>query len=347
MTRRTPTQLDLTTPPSTWLTALRPHAPAARQLIAAFNRQALRDVSIVTGDALAPAAWAAAKAAVGALHRLFAREFGEEINVLADVVGVAPREVLAANLAYDLSNGAAGCTTLAVPTAAGPLHARNLDWHFPGTLLRRKTLVTRRAGPCGPYLTVGWPGFFGALTAVAKGRFSVSVNYVTHATHSGLAKLAKRAVAGYWPVPWAVRGALDDAETFEDAVAYLHSVPLLSPTLLVLTGTRNSERALIERTPDKAVVTYAATSTKVTHHSVARKLRPHNVDLSDLSTEGRYWRLRDLLLRRRCSRPSEALSLLSHGDLLDETTAHQVVMTPRTGDLVVRVRDRAAMRFSA
>jgi hypothetical protein len=72
--------LDLTSLPSTWPSPLRPHGAAARQLIDAFNRQALQDIAMVTGEALAPAGWSTAKLAVAALHRLFAREFGDEVD---------------------------------------------------------------------------------------------------------------------------------------------------------------------------------------------------------------------------------------------------------------------------
>lgn len=96
--------------------------------------------------------------------------FGDELEDLADVAGADASDVLLANLAYDLANAAA-CSTFVDVRGAAPLHARNLDWSFRGRLLRKHTSVFKvENAPSGPYTMVGWPGFFGALTAIAPRR---------------------------------------------------------------------------------------------------------------------------------------------------------------------------------
>src|SRR5215475_4632133 len=67
-----------------------------------------------------------------------------------------------------------GCTALADEGPAGPVLRRTLDWPFPG--LGRLVEVARQRGPAGEFLNVTWPGFAGALTAVAPGRFAAAIN---------------------------------------------------------------------------------------------------------------------------------------------------------------------------
>ena len=51
---------------------------------------------------------------------------------------------------------------------------RTLDWPFAG--LGRYAAVARMPGECGDFLSVTWPGYVGALTAMAPGRFAACVN---------------------------------------------------------------------------------------------------------------------------------------------------------------------------
>ena len=67
-----------------------------------------------------------------------------------------------------------GCTALAREQAGVPWLARTLDWPFPG--LGRHLEVARMRGPAGDFDNVTWPGYVGALTASAPGRFAACIN---------------------------------------------------------------------------------------------------------------------------------------------------------------------------
>ena len=67
-----------------------------------------------------------------------------------------------------------GCTALAREQAGAPWLARTLDWPFPG--LGRYLEIARMQGPAGMFDNVGWPGYVGALTASAPGRFAAAIN---------------------------------------------------------------------------------------------------------------------------------------------------------------------------
>ncbi len=55
-----------------------------------------------------------------------------------------------------------------------PWLVRTLDWPFLG--LGRYAEVAHMRGDCGDFFSVTWPGYVGALTAMAPGRFAACVN---------------------------------------------------------------------------------------------------------------------------------------------------------------------------
>ena len=231
--------------PGGWASAFVSQPAGLATLLDGYAAQARARAAARLGCA-GPAALAGLRAILDLLHRWHGRTHGTELDLLAAAAGRGRAELLLANLAYDL--GTLGCSTFLRDGRSGPLHARNLDWPFPGALLRRHGCVLRVHGaPAGGYAVVGWPGLVGALTAVAPGRFTVSVNFVRH-RHDGLARLLARAALGALPVPWAVRDALDHARTFSEATERLRRAPLLAPVLLALAGPRRGEAVVVERT---------------------------------------------------------------------------------------------------
>ena len=181
--------VDCSSTTGIWTQALDGDARPARALLRAFRRE--------VDDALDSTVLAALlRKGASVLNALMGMHYRAEAEELASLLGTSPGEVLVANLAYDLSH-AAGCSTFVRPTAEGPLHARNLDWSFPDELLRTHTTIVRFANARrGSYATVTWPGLFGALTALAPGRFAVTVNYVCHGTDSRPLAVAQRALLG-------------------------------------------------------------------------------------------------------------------------------------------------------
>ncbi|HZZ83737.1 MAG TPA: C45 family peptidase [Anaeromyxobacteraceae bacterium] len=290
------------------------------------------------------------KALLAGLNGTLGANFAGEAHAIANALDVGAQDVLLGNLAYDLTNNA-GCSTFVCDTRNGPLHARNLDWPFPGSLLRRHTQVVRVHGaPAGDYLLVTWPGLFGALTAVAPGRFSVTVNFVTHRRHSGGLASVKRAIGGYWPVPWAVRLALDTAADFDEAVAYLKSVPLVSTVLFTVAGLEAGEMAVIERAPTSGKIRGPDDGRLwVTNHYVGPGAgRANDLDLDEDSDSCvRFDQLEASLARGGGRTAASALKLLSHCELASDITQQQVVMSAREGWLDLRVPGGERLRVSA
>jgi hypothetical protein len=311
-----------------WATGVAPFRSAASRLLQAFDRT-VEDTLGCAG------AWALARGA-RALHAAFGGIYGDEVAGLSEAIGVAPEAVLMGNLAYDLTNAAACSTFVVAPGDAPPLHARNLDWAFPGRLLREHTTVVRVTGaPAGNYAMVTWPGFFGGLTAIAPGRFSVTVNFVAQEDDTPAEAFA-RALMGYWPVPWAVRAALDECADYASAVALLRTIRLLSPVLFTVAGVRAGEAVVIERSPSgSAVRPLAGGAVCSTNHYVSPVYGRSTADAQD--SQDRLTALERSTRSTPPRDPAEAFQVLSRPLFLREETQHQVAMSAATGLLVVRV----------
>jgi hypothetical protein len=149
-----------------------------------------------------------------------------------------------------------GCTALARDDDA-PWLVRTLDWPFPG--LGRHVEVALMAGSAGEFYNVTWPGFVGALTAMAPGRFAASVNQAPlkrRTSHPWLRPydMAANAV-GTWslrhiPPDHLLRHVFESCATFEDAKAKLETTPVARPVIYTLVGCVAGQRCVIERTED-------------------------------------------------------------------------------------------------
>ncbi|MCO7223130.1 hypothetical protein [Pleionea sp. CnH1-48] len=107
------------------------------------------------------------------------QEYRTEIEALADIAQRPLVELVVANLYYDLVKLVLGCTAFVAATPSGPIHGRNLDWF---SNQRRLSRTTRQLNfinnPAGDFSIVGWPGAIGALSGIAYGRFSITLNAV-------------------------------------------------------------------------------------------------------------------------------------------------------------------------
>lgn len=320
-----------------WAAALGGSREAVQALLDGFDAQARAQAAARLGPLGAPAL-RGLTALQDLLHRVHGRRHGAELDQVAALAGRAPSEVLLANLAYEH-----GCSTFLCDGRAGPLHARNLDWPFPGGLLRRHGCVLRVHGaPAGGYAVVGWPGLLGALTAVAPGRFTVSVNYVRH-RRAGLWRLLARAAGGALPVAWAVREALEQSGSFADAVDRLRAAPILTPALVALAGPRRGEAVVLERTARGCAVRRLEEGVlSVANHYEAAGLAGQCVDYDAGGSATRKAILVRGLARAAPRDARAALCLLAPA--VRPETQQQAVMRAGDGLLVARAPGERARR---
>jgi len=150
-----------------------------------------------------------------------------------------------------------GCTALARDEDGTPWLARTLDWPFPG--LGRHVEVVRMQGDAGEFYSVTWPGYVGALTAMAPGRFAAGMNQApllrrTQAPWLRPADMALNAVRTWrirsMPPDHLLREVFETCRTYADARTRLERTPIARPVIFMLAGCEGGERCVIERTED-------------------------------------------------------------------------------------------------
>src|SRR5215471_13450554 len=150
-----------------------------------------------------------------------------------------------------------GCTAVARDEDGVPWLARTLDWPFPG--LGRHIEIARMRGPAGEFVNLTWPGYAGALTALAPGRFAAAINQAplwrrTRKPWLRPYDLAANALRT-WPIRFRppdhlLREVFETCRTFGEARRRLESVPVARPVIFTLIGCEAGERCVIERTED-------------------------------------------------------------------------------------------------
>jgi acid ceramidase len=180
-------------------------------------------------------------------EQYMAHEQQVELTAIAQLLDTDLESVTLGNLYYDAIKFVIGCTAFAVDTEEGPLHARNLDWWTENNLLAEKTIILRGEGAgAGPFQLVTWPGFIGAFSGMAEGRFAITLNAVSSNEPFELAT----------PITFLLRSVFETARSFQEAVDRLVHTPIASDCLLLVTGTKRGEMVVIERTPTRAALRY-------------------------------------------------------------------------------------------
>jgi hypothetical protein len=229
--------------------AVAAHAlPAETDAILRAARRQYGAAALAVGDALS--------------RRWLARNdtpLAAEVAAVAAAIGRPGAHLL--NLSFEW-----GCTC-GVLDAPAPVLLRVLDW---GNLagLGEALCVIRQAGPAGAWLNIGWPGFAGAITALAPGRFAIAINQpplpLTRAGRAARQRGFRMAgLLADWvasrPAAWRSRAlppahllriACDTAPDYAAALAMLRDSPVAAPVTFTIAGTRPGEGAVIERTRD-------------------------------------------------------------------------------------------------
>src|SRR5262249_52434394 len=133
--------------------------------------------------------------------------FHQEADAIAAQVGSNWRDVILANISYDLVVASLGCSTVALPTRDGPVLARNMDWWPEDRLAQASYLIRYSNGGQPRFVNAGWPGAVGVVTGLSHRGFALALNAVS--SPDGANKL------GY-PVLLALRKVLEDAGDFDE-----------------------------------------------------------------------------------------------------------------------------------
>jgi hypothetical protein len=264
--------------------------------------------------------------------------FHAEAVALARHIGGDWRSVMVANISYDLVLARFGCSAVALPTPAGPVLARNMDW-WPQDILAQTSYVIRtHGGGQLRYAQAGWPGSIGIVTGLSGNGFAVALNAVL--SPEGLDR------RGY-PVLLHVRRVLEDANGFDAAVRMLSEQRLVAPALFIVVGSENHQRVVIERTPRRHADRFPEGDRPLAVTNHYRQLYEPRTDRPDddltVTTSSRY----DALLRLVGGHSSDRviddpalLFILSDPAVIQEITAQHVVIWPRAREIRLYVPRR-------
>ena len=307
--------IDLDAPPAERWAGIEAHADAVAELVAVYKQDIgrvddFRDLLAYYRDAYVP------------LDQQL------ELDAIAARTGVDSLDLTLVNVYYDAFKHAMACTAFGTNTAAGPLHARNLDWHSPRDALRRHSQVHvfTRGGEV-VCRSLAWPGFIGVFTGVSPGAFAVSLNAV----------VSEDAPGEGVPVALLLREALVARLPFDEAVQQMRVSPLVCDCLLLVSGTREDEIAVVERTPTRGVVRCPeGGSVAVTNDY--RVLADHGtqqaVDSLRATSDRRY---ETTCARVAAEAPADAgacLRILNDPRVRMDITVQQAVMSAAAGTLV-------------
>jgi hypothetical protein len=263
-----------------------------------------------------------------------ANRFHYEAVSLARRIDVSWRDILLANVSYDLMLAYFGCSTVVLPTPSGPVLGRNMDW-WPEDVLAQTTYRIRcyRQGILH-LASAGWPGGIGVVTGLSGRGFAVALNAVL-----GPEKVR---MTGY-PVLLHLRRVLDDARDFEDALRMLADTTLAAPALFTLVGVSNSQRVVIERTPSRHALRWPrGDEPLITTNDYRLLFQPETSDAAEIyaTTCSRYDYLQKFFAQHQPDREVEDAAILyalSDPAVIQSITAQHVLMRPRSGELRVFV----------
>lgn len=302
---------------------LKPYAKAAQALVDTY----IRDLGL-EGEGLE---------VLESVH--LASEFRDELLGMSQALNIDYKDLLTANLYYDAIKTVIGCTAFAVETDDGPLHARNLDWWGEDDILKRHTAIFDfRRDHRTVFQVVGWPGFAGAFSGIAPGRFAVTLNAVS----------SNEPACPGSSVTFLLRRTLEMARNFDDALNILQQTVIPCDCLLLLTGVRAGQRVVIERTPTTCALRYPQNDMLVVANSY-EVLEQNQNDTSLLSQTSccRTARVRALLGSNKPQTANECLQILADPQVEMSITAQSMVFQAFTGLREVRCRPRSLPQASA
>lgn len=253
----------------------------------------------------------------------------EEAKTMAAHIGISWRDVMLANISYDLAISQFGCSTIALATPDGPVLARNMDWPPEDLVAQASFAIFYQHNGDGGHINLGWPGAIGVVTGMSRTvdrGFALALNAVVS---------PERVSRTGYPVMLHLRRVLEDAESFDEALKLLCETRLAASSLITLVGTENDQRAVIERSPTRHAVRRAEGDRPLVTTNDYRKLfKTETHEGSELyeTTCMRHDRLRALFAEHDASQPVEDAHLLyalTDSGVMQGITAQHAIMRPR------------------
>lgn len=261
---------------------------------------------------------------ISSFKTLFLSEtYLKEIEGIASFTNFTTDEIIVANLYYDILKFYFGCTAFAVYTNKQMLHARNMDWHTENNMLSTysKVFDFRKNGKT-IFKSIGWPGFIGVLSGTKPEQFTVTLNAVLSNDDPEVTK----------PISFLLRDVLEQCNTYEEAKEILETTTIASDCLLLLSGTKETEKVVIERTP-KRYATRTSDNNYIVVTNDYKELQnciQTNSVLQETSC-GRYDSAKKLLAAKNILNSNDCFDILQDKNVMMNITVQQMVFNTTSG----------------
>lgn len=165
---------------------------------------------------------------------------------MSDVTGIKMSDFLVLNYLYEFE---AFCTSIITKSADGTiLHGRNLDFAYPDEMRDITFIGNFYKGGVHIFDGVLMAGVVGVYTGVKEGAFSVSENFrFQDKDFQSFLNNILTIFKGGKEISWITREALTTCSTFECALAYFVSTPVIAPGYLTMAGVKEYEGAVVSR----------------------------------------------------------------------------------------------------
>ena len=269
-----------------------------------------------------------------------------ELSHLPDSDGVLSGTIKEGKKAYDflrsLRKKVLGCTAgIMHARGHGMVHLRSLDW--PLNKGAEATRIFRFIDGEREFIAVGMVGMVGVLSGMVPGRYSATINHAQPDTDPDLTALG--------PL-FLLREVLETCDTYEEAAYMLKHSPVSTHVFFTVCGAKAGQACTIERGKKSASIrkyrggTHSQGNLYVNPTFKRLNKKAHNLT-EEQEEEGEWISLFDDSTARVKKMEGELNSfnptkeLASFGSVLrkdpirSDTTIHQIVFRPRTGDLCV------------
>jgi len=195
---------------------------------------------------------------IAATNASLTGEYRQEMEGIASTIGTSFERVLMANIYYEISGVGSSsldlsrsCTSIVVVNRKNKTVylARNQDYPPPFELVEIHA-VFKRNGNTTVYEGTTFAGTIGLATATKPGGWAVSINAranILKGTKDALPTAVANARTGGSIFPLITREALEEAETFDDAMHYLSSKAMIMEGYIIVGGIAPSQGAIVTR----------------------------------------------------------------------------------------------------
>jgi len=266
-----------------------------------------------------------ARMAIPLVQQRTGDRYQAEVEALGAAFDIDWRDIMLANISYDLTIGVLGCSTVALPTPDGPVVARNMDWFPERPLAQASYLLHYHRNGEPAFANAGWPGSIGAVTGMSERGFGIVLNAVISPE--------KSRTDGY-PVMLYIRHVLEQAASYEQALEMLTHEVLAASALITVVGTENDQRAVVERSPSRHAVRHATGDTPLVATNDYRKLyatTTHDSNEIYQTTCSRYDEIHNFFSGHKQEdevSDDKLLYLLSSENVIQSITAQHIIMRP-------------------